>query len=743
MPYFTITDFAAGLDLRRSPLTAPPGTLRKLVNCHVTPGGEIEKRYTFTLVGQVDPASRGIVEVGGQLYVFKLDTTGTTLVEGIPTSTWYPSTTPPPNTPPPVTTPAGWGIGTINLQAMSAGDSPITEVFDYDTYGGSVFAITYHAGSPAPENVRRFYQNRYLKQVDSVEAETEFNPATISNVVLSNKNLTMKQTLATGDNGARGPAQNGGKYYFEIKVDVASGSLSSMGLLSASGNYANFSAGTNCVAVRKATGNIWSNSADTTKSLGAFANGDVLGVAVDLDARFVWVRKNAGNWNNDAAANPAATPATGGIVVQPTGAHAASAVCAGTGGAINDGFTVNFGATAYAHAAPTGFAKWPSEQPFVYSLTNGIHGHYCRTYKDKMFVVEGSSLGASCVGKPDAWENIPETEPPTGVKTAGYFSNDLSLQDSDMTTNIAIEVYYDKLAVMGRNATQLWRVDPNPAQMQYDSTLRGTGTIAWRSVLQYGSGDVLFLAGDGVRSLRARDSSLAASVSDVGSPIDPLIQSLHQEWGEYSMSQAISIVQPITGRVWVIMPLARDAATGVTQSRIFVLSAFPGPKISAWSEYRPPFNAVAACTHQNRIVLRDDKHNIWVYGRMEDTTDPAKLYDACPVEVIFPFHAGTDPATKKTYAGIDASCEGDWEVYASYEPSTNTPDGDAEDYLGMLTGASYEQGRWAMQGYSTHLSLRLRSGLVGDKPGTTYTAGTLGRKSLSNLTIHYKKADSD
>src|SRR4029077_18997285 len=136
--------------------------------------------------------------------------------------------------------------------------------------------------------------------------------------------------------------------------------------------------------------------------------------------------------------------------------------------------------------------------------------------------------------------------------------------DSDMTNNVAIEVYYDKLAVMGKNATQLWRIDPDPTKMQYDSTLRGTGTIAWRSVLQYGSGDVLFLAGDGVRSLRARDSSLAASVSDVGSPLDPLIQSLFQEWCEYALSQAISIVQPITGRVWIIMPLARDAVTGVT-----------------------------------------------------------------------------------------------------------------------------------------------------------------------------------
>ena len=531
MPYYTVTDFAAGLDLRRSPWTAPAGTLRRMVNCHISPGGEIEKRYGFQYVGNVDPLSRGLVEVGGQLYVFKLDTSGN----------YYPSATLPANTAPPASTPTpGWGIGTINLQAMGAGDSPITEVLDYDLYSGNVFVITSHAGSPYPENIRRFYQNKYLKKV----------------------------------------------------------------------------------------------------------------------------------------ANP--------------------------GG-----------------------------DPYVYSNTNGVLGYYCRTYKDKMYVVEGQYLGSSCVGKPGVWVNVPEPEPPPvpSVKTVGHYVNDLSVQDSDMTYNIAIEVYYDKLAVMGKNATQLWQLDPDPMKDQYHSTLRGTGTIAWRSVLQYGSGDVLFLASDGIRSLRARDSSLAASVSDVGSPIDPLIQDLHREWGEYSMSQAISIVQPVTGRVWVIIPLARDAETGVVSSRIFVLSAFPGPKITAWSEYRPGFNAVAACTHNQRIVLRDDQHRIWVYGRMEDTTNPNLLYDASPVEIVFPFLAGGEPAIRKNYVGLDAACEGDWEVYASYEASENSPDSDKEDKLGTFTGATFEQGRWPMEGWSTHLSLRFRS-------------NTTGKKALSNLTIHYKLAES-
>ena len=47
MSYQVITDFRGGLDARKYKLSLPPGTLTKLVNGHITPGGEIEKRKAF------------------------------------------------------------------------------------------------------------------------------------------------------------------------------------------------------------------------------------------------------------------------------------------------------------------------------------------------------------------------------------------------------------------------------------------------------------------------------------------------------------------------------------------------------------------------------------------------------------------------------------------------------------------------------------------------------------------------
>src|SRR5262245_43012137 len=44
---FSVTDFKRGLDVRRTPLTAPGGSLRILENAVLNQGGEIEKRQAF------------------------------------------------------------------------------------------------------------------------------------------------------------------------------------------------------------------------------------------------------------------------------------------------------------------------------------------------------------------------------------------------------------------------------------------------------------------------------------------------------------------------------------------------------------------------------------------------------------------------------------------------------------------------------------------------------------------------
>ena len=194
------------------------------------------------------------------------------------------------------------------------------------------------------------------------------------------------------------------------------------------------------------------------------------------------------------------------------------------------------------------------------------------------------------------------------------------------------------------------------------------------------------------------------------------MQGLFRDMGEEFFRKAISILQPVTGRFWVVLP-----------DRVFILSAFPGPKITAWSEYHPtdeaglPFTITAAATHRQHVVVRDDQNRIFSYG---GGTDTGVVFDSCPVEIEFPYFAGKDAATQKTYQGIDAAAEGEWDVYAA----TNIKDPTAEDYLGKIIGPSFMDGRFPLQGRSTHISLRLRSAVP----------GPLG---LSNLIVHYSELE--
>jgi len=354
---------------------------------------------------------------------------------------------------------------------------------------------------------------------------------------------------------------------------------------------------------------------------------------------------------------------------------------------------------------------WTDGAGNIMRFYNGVNvplatGYYCKTYKTKVYTVQGAMLAFSASNDATKWFNI------AAPVQDGSGQIDLSTTDSDMTDNVGLEVYYDQIAVMSKTATQLWKMDPDPSKNQFVQTLRQAGTVAWRSVLQYGSGDVMYLSQSGIRSLRARNSSLAAAVSDIGSPLDPVLQDLMRYQGEDWMSGTIAILQPVTGRFWIILP-----------DRIYILSAFPGPKITAWSEYDPGIVITAAAVHQNRVVVRDDQNMIYAYGGI---SDEGPVYDDCFVELIFPFHAGTEVATYKTFVGLDATCAGvPWDVYGAF----NVEDSTVEDWFGGFDQSTFLQGKFAINGYSTHMSLRLRS-------------QSAGPQTLSNMVVHYTVGES-
>jgi hypothetical protein len=333
---------------------------------------------------------------------------------------------------------------------------------------------------------------------------------------------------------------------------------------------------------------------------------------------------------------------------------------------------------------------------------NGL-GRNVRTFKSKMYGIIGKTLFFSAVDNPRNWKPAPVDGTANG---AGFIN--LSNEDAESAELIGLEIYYNQLAIMSRFTTQLWEVDPDPKLNNLRQTLRSAGTVAPRSLRQYGSGDILYLNDSGIRSLRAKDSSNAAAVSDIGSPIDPEIQKLIQFALPDYVFRAFSLVEPVSGRFWVCF-----------EDKIYVLSYFPGPKVSAWSEYIPDVPLEDGVVIGSRIFIRSGD-NLYVYGGMDGT-----LHNSCKVEVETPYLNGGKPATVKPFYGIDLAAWGTWKVSASYDPNKPL----SRDPVCIIMEPTYVGGTVGMNGVSTHLSLTLTN----EAPGPAI---------LGNITIHFKSTDT-
>jgi len=342
----------------------------------------------------------------------------------------------------------------------------------------------------------------------------------------------------------------------------------------------------------------------------------------------------------------------------------------------------------------------------------------CRTYKEKMYGLNGRNLFFSAVGDPTTWLDPPPVGGVVAHNGSGYIS--LGSNDSDSENLVAMEVYYDKMAIFSTLGCQLWFLDPDPSLNQYYQTLRDAGTLSRQSVRQYVANDVYFLGAHGIRSLRARDLTTTAAVADVGSPIDPTIQEMIATRG-YSgnpqdMGSTQTILSPRTGRIWMAM-----------WDTIFVLSNFQSPNISAWSTYVPGFNIVpqGMVFADPFVYLLDDQGNVWRFGSYGDLT-----YDSCPVEFDTPGLSFEKPATFKFYQGFDAICRAqsgsEWNVQMCFDPSLPGP---PFDQICAIDGPTTNIGRIPISGRGTHLQVKV-------------THQAPGPATFSKMIIHYAASET-
>jgi hypothetical protein len=191
----------------------------------------------------------------------------------------------------------------------------------------------------------------------------KLDPATKDyNVTLSNNNLTItggSDSYGYGTAAATGPGWMSGKLYLEVTVNAAGAypARTSIGVGESD-------------AIRHLPGNgdshsvgYWSDGGvPPTPTFPSYTNGDKIGMAVNMDSGAgglvrVWWRKN-GTWIEDPASTDGwnvspsttlGTPVWPLFFVNPS-----------------QQLTVNFGATAFTYAAPTGYVAWAT------AVTTGI-----------------------------------------------------------------------------------------------------------------------------------------------------------------------------------------------------------------------------------------------------------------------------------------------------------------------------------------------------------------------------------
>jgi hypothetical protein len=177
-------------------------------------------------------------------------------------------------------------------------------------------------------------------------------------IVLSNGNLTADSGGAIGAGLAvrATTAHSSGKFYFEATYNVVDSDWNSpaVGVMDANAALAGTTTpfdGTGEVSwgLINHSGTYWKSAHDgaTGALTGTPTNGDVIGVALDLDAGKIWFSLNGTWFEGDPAAGtgPSYTSVAGTLYPACFVRNTAQV-------------TANFGGSSYAHAAPSGFANW-------------------------------------------------------------------------------------------------------------------------------------------------------------------------------------------------------------------------------------------------------------------------------------------------------------------------------------------------------------------------------------------------
>lgn len=324
------------------------------------------------------------------------------------------------------------------------------------------------------------------------------------------------------------------------------------------------------------------------------------------------------------------------------------------------------------------------------------------THQNKMYAGSGKDLFFSVVANPGLWRN--NTQGSTANAGAGVIDlSAQSAQDEDIT---GLGTYQDNLAAFMRNSIQIWSMDADPDASIQLQILDNTGTRSPKTVKSFGDLDLFYLSDSGIRSLRARDSSNSATTTDVGTPVDDIIQAKMDTLTDQQIKDVPAELEPRNGRYIMVLDDTQ-----------YVFSFFPNSKIAAWSTYVPGVSISEFAILNGRL-----------YGRAGDIIyllggDDDDEFTNQQVIIETPYLDARTIGHFKYWSGLDVILEGTWDVYVNTNPREPT----TWKKIAVLTETSIGQMNLAMHQFAPSIKFRF----VHQDP--TQNA------KLSKLIIHYER----
>ena len=216
---------------------------------------------------------------------------------------------------------------------------------------------------------------------------TELNPLDKKvDVTLSNANLTMS-SAGTANNWVRSTKPMAGRRYVEVTTTTVANTVIGIADLSAmtypGSNAKSFGMFANAGGSINGTFPTWGPT---------YASGNIVSMAVDLNAKRVWFRVNGGAWNAGGSADP--YTGVGGYDISAYTGTVHYLIVSGDNGVAN---TVNFGASAFAYTPPTGFQSWSE----TYGLSAPFPGP-----NTTLSAPSGGVITVTGAGSTDIWRTI-------------------------------------------------------------------------------------------------------------------------------------------------------------------------------------------------------------------------------------------------------------------------------------------------------------------------------------------------